>query len=337
MTHFKAYGFQNHEFQISTMNNIAFTKKSLRRVGCYHWVLVLGICIQLGYPLSSQAAEGSGEEDFQLSLRALTDKVRAYDLRLKAMNQLVLTEPTRTFPILVDLVKDSQDVESLRYEAAQMMVQINSLESANVFNEIFADRRENSFARRISISQLTAMDEPRVKQKINDILEDEREDPAIRQYALGVFGKMNQPGKISKLRGFVNSKVETLSLRNNSLFILESLGDKEFVALAIESILKNRTDPEELRKNSLVMSERMGNEEFLPLITAIALNSQESSSIRQLALSILSRKGDSKILNNLQDALSQSHSQSMRVALKETMEAIRAREQSTQHSLKTEL
>ena len=246
-------------------------------------MLVTAIFLSLFASPSPAKAAAGDNPDYEMESNSLTNKVRSYDLRVKSMETLVSNYPDKVFPILVNLLKDPQEKPAFRYLAAERLQRVNPARAGKVFRDFLENRTEDPFARRTAISQLVSLKEGYIKQKIRDILDDPREDPAIRQYALAIYSDWNEKGKIEKLRGFVRSPRETLSLRTNALFLLESLGDSEFVLESIRRILNDKTEPEELRRNSIIMAQRMNNPEILTLLKKMAQDGRESARLREFA------------------------------------------------------
>ena len=228
------------------------------------------------------------DADWNSQVRSLTNKVRAYELRVKSMQELLTRDPEKTFPLLVSLLKDRTEGAPLRYLAAEKMVEADRRQALDTFQKILDNRKEDPFARRSSFTQLLRLlNQDQTRKKIETTVDDPSEDPAIRQYALSLYSEGRQDKKIEKLRSFARSKQETLSLRTNALFLLESLGDLDFVRSMIHQSLNNRMEPEELRKNGAVMAERINDSDSIPLLEKIAHHPQESSTLKQLAASLL--------------------------------------------------
>ncbi len=227
------------------------------------------------------------DADFNLEMSSLMNQTRAYELRAKSLDRLVSRYPDKTFPILTSFITDSSENASLRYLAADKL-RISS-EAQLIFLKILDDPKQDVLARRIALAQLVQINKPPLRKKVLEILDRPKEDPAIRQYALAVFSGWPEKDKIERLRNFVQSSGEFLNMRTNALFLLESLGDLDFVRLQVHQFLSDQKAPEELRKNCIVMTERLKDEKFVPLLMRIAGDSHESSSLRQLAGATLTR------------------------------------------------
>ena len=252
--------------------------------------LSLTLCFVPAFFLSAQEIESG---DYLSKVSSLTNKVRAYDLRAQSMEELVQTYPNKAFPLLLSLLKDPEEETALRYLAAQKLTEINLERAAGALREILNDRSSGDpLARRMALAELAATRPGDMRQLIRNFLEDRSEDAAIRQYALGLYGNSDEKDKIQKLRGWVQSKEETLAMRTNALFLLESLGDLDFVRSSVHGFLSDRKEPEDLRKNCVVIAERINDRDSIPLLARIAKDSSESSVLRQLATSTLGRMGD---------------------------------------------
>lgn len=251
--------------------------------------LSLTLCFVPAFFLSAQEIESG---DYLSKVSSLTNKVRAYDLRAQSMEELVQTYPNKAFPLLLSLLKDPEEETALRYLAAQKLTGINLERAAGALREILNDRSRDPLARRMALAELAATRPGDMRQLIRNFLEDRSEDAAIRQYALGLYGNSDEKDKIQKLRGWVQSKEETLAMRTNALFLLESLGDLDFVRSSVHGFLSDRKESEDLRKNCVVIAERINDRGSIPLLARIAKDSSESSVLRQLAASTLERMGD---------------------------------------------
>lgn len=278
-----------------------------------------------GTPGSAGSAEFESESDFQMKAKGLTDRARSYALRAKALKDLSVQYPEQVSSILIGILKDPIDSEPLRYLAAQTLAEIRPLEAAAEFEQIFRNRREDVFARRIAFGQLMVLRQDKMRGAIVRIIEDMTEDPSIRQYALGLYGNWDLPGKVERLRRFVRSKSESLSMRQNALFILESLKDEPFVHDMLREILTTQEDPEEMRKNSVIIVERAGYEDLIPLLVRIACSRLETSSLRQIALSSLGRMGDPSVLPSLERAVADETHPPVKNDLENAIRAIRQR------------
>lgn len=250
---------------------------------------VISAALFLVWILAFQDAARAEHSDLEAQASSLTDKARAHPLRVQSMEELVKGYPGEAFPLLISIFKDPQEKPALRYLAGEKLAAINRPLALKQFREVLDNPKENSFGRRSALAFLVSLDETHMRQKIQTILEDRREDPALRQYALGLYGRSEDPAGIEKLRRVVQSREETLSLRANALFILESLQDLEFVRSTIQRLVSDKRESAEWRKNCVVMIERLRDKEAVPILTRIAQDPSEPSSLRQLAASAAKR------------------------------------------------
>ncbi len=232
-------------------------------------------------PLSFLQAEE--DQDLDLGLRSLTNKVRAYDLRVQSLEDLSSHYPDQTFPVLVSLFKDPEESPSLRYLAAQKMGILNKTKTEKVFKEILQTRGEESFARKAALAELVHLNETGVKSIIREAIDNKNEDAAIRQYSLAVYSQWQEQGTLEKLRKIVGTKQETLSMRNNALFLLESLEDDDFVRTSVRQLLRDPSEPEELRRNCILIAQRLKDTEALHILNVLFQDPRESFRLRELA------------------------------------------------------
>ncbi len=288
-------------------------------------IIISFFLIALGWQATTSAEEAE-DPNFNLQLTALTNKVRDYNLRVKAMNELVVLDSNRAFPVLASILKDSTDNQPIRYLAAQKLVQINHTLAINSLQKILDNQKEDTFARRTAMAQLIAASESDMRHRILDILNDPTEDPAMRQYALGIFSQWEDPRKVAKLRNFVVSKTETLSMRTNALFTLESIKDLDFVSHSIHQFLNDKNEDEDLRKNCVIIAQRINDDGSVPIMAIIAKDKHEPSSLRQLAIMTLARVGNGAVLEDLEAIFKQEFDETISRELKDTISSIKQRE-----------
>lgn len=228
------------------------------------------------------------DSDLDLKIRSLSNRVRAYALRAKSMEELVSEYPEEAFPLLVKLLRDSGEAPPLRSLAAQNLSRIDRTRALKIFDDLFEDHQQDSFARRAAFAEWAQLGPVNLRQRLRDCLEDWGEDAAIRQYCLALFSRSEEKGKLEKIRMLVRSKQETLSMRTNALFELERLGDLDFVLAAVRQFLDDRGAPEALRENCVLLIGRHKDPSSIALLARIAQDHQESERLRKIAEAILS-------------------------------------------------
>jgi|GEM_PF-1779372 len=276
---------------------------------------------------TAQGVYGDEEQGPELEARinGLTNRVRAYELRVKAINELMIEYPEKVFPIFISIIRDPLEQEAMRSLAAQKISELNPIQATAVFRQILSSRSEDTFSRRIAMTQLWFLDPGSMKPMIHDAMANRNEDAAIRQYALGLYGNSEEIGKIANLRRYVRTKSETLSMRNNSLFILEKLGDADFVRTEARTILDDVSEPEELRKNCVLIAERLADYDSIPIMLKIAVNKNAASRLRRFVLVALGHMGDGAVSAALQKGMNEEWDTTMRRDMEEARDAINSR------------
>lgn len=236
------------------------------------------------------------DTDLDLKIRSLTNRARAYHLRVEAMEGLVSDNPEKAFPLLVTLLKDSKEVPSLRYLAAQNLSRIDHSKAAETFNKLLNDRRQDSFTRRTALAEWAQLAPVNLNQRVDECLDDLSEDTGVRQYCLVLLSQSKKIGKLEKIRTLVHSKQETLSIRMNALFELERLEDLDFVLGVVRQFLADQGVPEELRRNCVLLALRLKDAPSIALLEKIAHNPQEPERLRKTAETGLSSLHPSKEL-----------------------------------------